>query len=194
MSWKQMRWPLLAAVAAAGIALSGYRATPHLSSCPEISTVAGIVVGMLVATTTIHAWVTSVLSDLTHSGRVSAWCSTSRGRHLLVIALGALITAATLLLDIVLWAWVYRHVGAIHGLESSLYFSGITFTTVGYGDITLVKCWRLLSVGEAINGVLMAGWSTAQLIFIVQRAMTLQFRHDELKSMASHQKPDQLAQ
>jgi hypothetical protein len=38
-----------------------------------------------------------------------------------------------------------------------------------------MKCWRLLSVGEAINGVLMAGWSTAQLIFIVQRAMTLQF-------------------
>ena len=58
------------------------------------------------------------------------------------------------------WAWVYHHVGAIHGLEESLYFSGITFTTVGYGDITLIKCWRLLSVGEAVNGVLMAGWST----------------------------------
>ena len=88
-------------------------------------------------------------------------------------------TAATLLLDIVLWAWVYRHVGAIHGLEESLYFSGITFTTVGYGDITLIKCWRLLSVGEAVNGVLMAGWSTAQLIFIVQRVMALRIRSKE---------------
>jgi NAD(P)-dependent dehydrogenase (short-subunit alcohol dehydrogenase family) len=37
----------------------------------------------------------------------------------LLITLGALITAATLLLDIVLWAWVYRHVGAIHGLVSN---------------------------------------------------------------------------
>jgi voltage-gated potassium channel Kch len=112
----------------------------------------------------------------------------------LVIALGALLTAATLLLEVVLWTWVYRHAGAIHGLESSLYFSGITFTTVGDGDVLPMKCWRLLSVGEAINGVLMAGWSTAQLIFIVQRAMTLQFPPDELKSMASHQKPDQVAQ
>ena len=119
---------------------------------------------------------------------------TADGRRLLVIALGALLTAATLLLEIILWAWVYRHVGAIHGLKESLYFSGITFTTVGYGDITLMKCWRLLSVGEAINGVLMAGWSTAQLIFIVQRAMTMQSQYDELKSMASHQKPDQVAQ
>ena len=42
------------------------------------------------------------------------------------------------------------HQYSIHGLEASLYFSGITFTTVGYGDITLAKCWQLLSVGEAV--------------------------------------------
>ena len=194
MSWKQMRWPLLAGAAAAGIVLIGYQATSQPSRCPGIGTVAAIVVGMLVATTTVHAWVTSIQVDLNRSGRVSAWCSTHRSRHLLVIALGALMTAATLLLDVVLWAWAYRQVGAIHGLAESLYFSGITFTTVGYGDITLMECWRLLSVGEAINGVLMAGWSTAQLIFIVQRAMTMQSQYDELKSMASHQKPDQVAQ
>ena len=182
LKWKQFRWLLVAGIAAAGIAFSRYRATPPTSNCPEIGTVTGIVVGMLVATTIIHTWVTSVQVELSHSGRLSSWCATSSGRHLLVIAIGALMTAATLLLDIVLWAWVYRHVGAIHGLEASLYFSGITFTTVGYGDIILIKCWRLLSVGEAINGVLMAGWSTAQLIFIVQRAMTLQYRPKEHKS------------
>ncbi|MCX5938616.1 MAG: potassium channel family protein [Cyanobium sp. LacPavin_0920_WC12_MAG_62_9] len=134
---------------------------------------------MLVATTMLHTLVTSMQVDLNRSGRLNAWCSKGRGRHLLVIGLGALMTAATLLLDIVLWAWIYRHVGAIHGLAESLYFSGITFTTVGYGDVLLMKCWRLLSVGEAINGVLMAGWSTAQLIFVVQRAMTLQFHFEE---------------
>ena len=182
MAWKQMRWALVAGAAAAGIALSSYRATPQPSSCPGIVTVAGIVVGMLVATTTIHAWVTYIHVELNNSGKISAWCAKSGARHLLAIALGALLTAATLALEIVLWALVYRHVGAIHGLEESLYFSGITFTTVGYGDSTLVQCWRLLSVGEAINGVLMAGWSTALLIFVVQRAMTLKFHHEEPKS------------
>lgn len=80
-------------------------------------------------------------------------------------------TAGTLFLEILLLAWVYRHVGAVHSLEESLYFLGITFTTAGYGDITLAKCWQLLSVGEAVNGVLMAGWSAAPLIFLVQRMM-----------------------
>jgi len=118
---------------------------------------------MLVATTIIHAWVASVQVDLNHSGRLRAWCSTCRGRHFLVIGLGVLLTAACLLLDILLWAWVYYHVGAIQGREESLFFSGITFTTVGYGDIALNQCLRLLTVCQAINGVLMAGWSTAQL-------------------------------
>jgi hypothetical protein len=89
-------------------------------------------------------------------------------------------TAATLFLDILLWAWVYRYVGAIQSLEASLYFSGITFTTVGYGDITLAKCWQLLSVGEAVNGVLMAGWSAAQLIFLVQRMMIMDVNQIEV--------------
>lgn len=176
MSWKQLKWALLAAAAATGIVLSGHPKTPQLSSCPDIGRLPGIVLGMVIVTTIIHTLVTSIQADLAHSKRIGTWCATSSRRRHLLIAIGALMTAATLFLDILLWAWVYRHVGAIHGLEASLYFSGITFTTVGYGDITLAKCWQLLSVGEAVNGVLMAGWSTAQLIFLVQRMMTMGLR------------------
>lgn len=173
MSWKQAKWVLLAGAAAAGILLSSYPTTPQLSRCPEIGSLPGIVLGMFMATTIIHTLMTSIQADSVHSKRLSAWCSTSSIRCHLLIAIGALMTAATLFLEILLWAWVYRHVGAIQGLEASLYFSGITFTTVGYGDITLAKCWQLLSVAEAVNGVLMAGWSAAQLIFLVQRMMIL---------------------
>jgi hypothetical protein len=90
-----------------------------------------------------------------------------------VILAMALITAGALIVEIGLWGLLYWGLGLIQGLEPSLYFSGITFTTVGYGDMTLHGCWRLLSVGEAINGVLMAGWSTAQLVYVVQRTQTL---------------------
>ncbi|MCP9803196.1 hypothetical protein KBY75_06395 [Cyanobium sp. T1G-Tous] len=173
---------LLAGAAAAGVLLSNYPTTPQLSRCPEIGSLPGIVLGMFIATTLIHTLVTSLQADLVHSKRLSAWCSTSGGGRHLLIAIGALMTAATLFLEIILWAWVYRHVGAIHGLEASLYFSGITFTTVGYGDITLAKCWQLLSMGEAVNGVLMAGWSTAQLIFLVQRMMILSVQSERIKA------------
>lgn len=173
MSWKYLRWALLGGAVATGIVLSNYPTTPQLLRCPEIGRLPGIVLGMFMATTLIHTLVTSLQADLVHSKRFGAWfLFSSRRRHLL-IAIGALMTGGTLLLEILLWAWAYRHVGAIHGLEESLYFSGITFTTVGYGDVTLAKCWQLLSAGEAVNGVLMAGWSTAQLIFLVQRMMIM---------------------
>lgn len=172
MNLKLIKWALLGGAATAGIILSSLPTTPQLARCPEIGRLPGIVLAMIVTTTIIHTLVTSIQADLVHSKRVSAWYSVSSSRRLLLIAVGALLTAATLFLDILLWAWVYRFVGAIHGLEASLYFSGITFTTVGYGDITLAKCWQLLSVGEAVNGVLMAGWSTALLIFLVQKMMT----------------------
>lgn len=178
MRWQRMSWPLVAGAAAVWMLLSADRAAPLLTRCPDIATVPLLVLLMLVASTSVHAWVLWLQSELIHSERFSAWFSASSGRRILGIGVGALITAATLLLDIILWAWLYRRVGAIHGLEASLYFSGITFTTVGYGDITLARCWRLLSVGEAVNGVLMAGWSAAQLIFLVQRLMTLRLRSE----------------
>jgi hypothetical protein len=182
MSRKYLRWALLGGAAVTGIVLSSYPTTPQLSRCPEIGSLPGIVLGMLITTTLIHTLVTSLQADLVHSKRLSAWCSMSSTRRHLLIAVGALMTAGTLFLEILLWAWVYRHVGAIRSLGESLYFSGITFTTVGYGDVTLAKCWQLLSVGEAVNGVLMAGWSTAQLIFLVQRMMTLSAQSEESKA------------
>jgi hypothetical protein len=172
MQRKQMQWSLLLGLSIAGVILSSLPTPPQLSRCPEIGRVPGIVVAMIVTTTIIHTLMTAAQADLMHSKRVSDWYALSSERRLVMIALGALLTTANLFLDILLWAWVYRHVGAIHGLEASLYFSGITFTTVGYGDITLAKCWQFLSVGEAVNGVLMAGWSTALLIFLVQKMLS----------------------
>ena len=94
----------------------------------------------------------------------------------------ALLTGCALLVEILLWGLLFEGLGLFPSLESSLYFSGITFTTVGYCDVTLPQCWRLLSVREAVNeavsGVLMAGWSAAQLIRVVQRMMKLRARNE----------------
>lgn len=55
--------------------------------------------------------------------------------------------------------------------EEAAYFSVVTFTTLGYGDITLVEHdWRLLSGLEALNGILLVGWTTALLYVVVQRS------------------------
>ena len=53
----------------------------------------------------------------------------------------------------------------------------MTFTPVGYGNVLLPECWHLLSVGLALNGLLMAGWSTALLVYVVQHVLELRFNN-----------------
>ena len=73
------------------------------------------------------------------------------------------------LLEALLWAFVYLRVGAIVEVEAALYFSLVTFTTLGYGDIALGPEWRMLAAFEAANGVIMFGWTTALVVAYLQR-------------------------
>jgi hypothetical protein len=68
------------------------------------------------------------------------------------------------LAEALVWALFFRVVGGLPDLESAVYFSLTTYTTVGYGDIVLPAPWRLLGPLEAAVGVLMLGWSTAILV------------------------------
>ncbi len=129
----------------------------------------------MILTSAIHSVVTVLQAELLQLPQLVAWCAAGSRRLLMLLGM-VLLIAMALLVDILLWALLYRHLGLFAGLEPSLYFSGITFTTVGYGDLTLPYCWRLLSVAEAVNGVLMAGWSTAQLVYAVQRAIALRMK------------------
>ncbi|MEB3295972.1 MAG: potassium channel family protein [Cyanobacteriota bacterium] len=151
---------------------------PPAPSCPGLAAQLAIAVGMLVLTAAVHTLVTVIQAELSHRPQLEAWCAPHSRRRLLLIMAMALLTALALIVEILLWALVYRGLGLFGGLEDSVYFSGITFTTVGYGDMTLPHCWRLLSVAEAVNGVLMAGWSTAQLVYSVQRIMALRLARE----------------
>jgi Ion channel len=64
------------------------------------------------------------------------------------------------LIEIALWAFYYAWTLAMPDLQSALYFSAVTYTTTGYGDLVLPPEWRLLGGVEALTGILMCGWST----------------------------------
>ncbi len=70
-------------------------------------------------------------------------------------------------IEIWLYAGLYMVLGEFRTLESALYFSTSTFTTVGFGDLYLDEKWRLLSAIQSANGFLLIGWSTAYLVSVM---------------------------
>src|SRR5262245_15114350 len=73
------------------------------------------------------------------------------------------------LIEITIWALYYLWQDAMPDLQSALYFSAVTYTTTGYGDLVLPKEWRLLGAVEALTGILMCGWSTGFFFAVVSR-------------------------
>jgi hypothetical protein len=71
--------------------------------------------------------------------------------------------------EIGVWAAAFVLNGALPTFETALYFSAVTYTTTGYGDVVLPQGWRLDGGVEALTGILMCGWSTAFFFAIVTR-------------------------
>ena len=71
------------------------------------------------------------------------------------------------LAEIAVWALFYWWQQCLPDLESSFYFSAVTYTTVGYGDLVLPKDWRLLGAVEGLTGILMCGLSTGLFFAVV---------------------------
>jgi hypothetical protein len=70
--------------------------------------------------------------------------------------------------EAMLWAAAYLGLNAIEGFERAAYFSVVTFSTLGYGDIVLDERWRLPASFEAASGIIMFGWTTAIVIGAVE--------------------------
>src|SRR3954463_1779413 len=56
------------------------------------------------------------------------------------------------IVEISLWALFYLWKHCVPDAESAFYFSGVTYTTLGYGDLVLSKPWRLVAPLEGLTG------------------------------------------
>ena len=82
---------------------------------------------------------------------------------MLTLMLGNIVQAA-------FWALIYLALGAFEDFETALYFSGATFTSLGYGDVVLNGRERLIAPLQAANGLMMFGITTG-LIAAFQHAI-----------------------
>lgn len=130
----------------------------------------GIGLSLLVITTVIHALCMVVTMKILKVYVDRHGESHSAVHALSVVAGSILLMFGAAILEVLTWATTYLKLGAIEGLEPAIYFSTVTYTTLGYGDMVLDEQWRLLASFEAAVGIIMFGWSTAVVVAVVQRA------------------------
>lgn len=83
------------------------------------------------------------------------------------------LVAIVLIHTIQVWVWAITLVaiGALQSYSDAIYFSLITYTTVGYGDLTLGPEFRLFGAMAAITELLGFGISTALLVSLVSKIL-----------------------
>ena len=65
------------------------------------------------------------------------------------------------LVQVALWAGLFRWIGEFEDYKTAFYHSAVNFSSLGYGDIVMSDKWRLLGALEASGGIMMFGLSTA---------------------------------
>lgn len=138
-----------------------------------------VATGMVALTVTVHFFgLLALLYFLRHrASRFRTHESTlGQGALILFVVFGIF---AIHTIEIWIYAAFYYLIGALHDFESALYFSTVSFASLGYGDIVLNHDWRLVSAIEAANGVILFAWSTAFLLSVMARLRSLE--HDWLE-------------
>jgi hypothetical protein len=73
--------------------------------------------------------------------------------------------------EIAVWALFFWWHKCLPDVESSFYFSGVTYATIGYGDLVMPKEWRLFGPVEGLTGILMCGLSTAFFFAVISKML-----------------------
>jgi len=101
------------------------------------------------------------------------------GKHEQLFLAGMIVVMVTThLVEIFVWSAALVAIEAISGFRDAFYYVATTYTTLGYGDGTLPKAWRLLAPMIAISGLFAFGWTTGVLLNLMAQATQLNAARD----------------
>jgi hypothetical protein len=87
-----------------------------------------------------------------------------RPKLIAVVIVSSLGVLGMVTISVWLWALAFYTMGIFSGLEEAMYYTLVTFTTLGYGDVLMPQNWRILGALAAANGVLNFGLMTAFMV------------------------------
>ena len=99
-----------------------------------------------------------------------------------IISTSATVYLSLHLLEALLWAMLFMQLPNQAGLKNfheAFYFSMVTFTTLGYGDVTVSREWYVLAGMEGMVGIIVFGLSTAMLFAIIQKSWKLKHHRSD---------------
>jgi len=136
--------------------------------------------GMIALTVAIHTMGSSLWFEFTSRRLMKLGPQNKLPPLFQILSTTAVVLLSLHLFEALLWALLYMQLpdqGGLANLDEALYFSMVTFTSLGYGDITMSEGWRSLAGMEAMVGIVVFGLTAAMLFAIIQRAW--QYQHSK---------------
>ncbi len=131
--------------------------------------------GASICSITIHSFMMAVVLKVARSHTdIRGYSSVSLAW---IMSSTVCVLMAAHLLEVLVWAGLYKSLGVAPAGSENLYFAFVNYTTLGYGDILPAERWRLVGPFAAMNGILLFGWSTAVIFEILRRTL---IRMDEI--------------
>ncbi|KMQ51705.1 transporter [Chitinispirillum alkaliphilum] len=100
----------------------------------------------------------------------------------LVFEGAAIMLIFSFLLQVSIWAVAYVWIGEFQNFSTAFYFSGVTYATLGYGDIVLSQQWRILGVFQSLNGLIMGGFAASVFFSISSRIFRRERKMGKIES------------
>jgi voltage-gated potassium channel len=149
---------------------------------------------IIVLTILIHGWGTSWWINYLFRKHITGKHNIAEiNNGLFILSSTAIFLMILHFTEITVWALAYlliTDIPQLSNFEEAIYFSMITYTTVGYGDITLIPRWRIMSGFEAMSGILLFGWSTALFFSAVQRLLGPKITLGNKPGQSIHRNPE----
>jgi len=116
---------------------------------------------LMLVTAVVQTFGVVTLEELVGRFRDRVERSTTRPRMLVTLCAVIVFLFLLHLLEMSIWAAVYRPLAGYPSYAVSLYESALAFTTMDVAE--LPPAWKFLSAAEGVTGLLMFAWSTGVL-------------------------------
>ncbi|WAC28971.1 ion channel [Ancylobacter sp. SL191] len=124
-------------------------------------------IAMNIAVMLVHLGATFLLIAVVRPFESRLW-GNPRLRLTLALLTTNVILLTAHLLEVGMWGSLYAALGLVADPSDAYYSAFVNYTTLGYGDVLQGTRTRLLGPMAAGSGILMFGWSTALLIYVLQ--------------------------